>query len=181
LGVSPPTSNSQSLFSNQLLAETKLHLYTTISSNSRFFALTLLAMDNIPSPKLSLEAINYMIHHIFLPPKLPQGSDFSFSFETHLLETVIDALGDFKNFIAMDQKTAVDFVTAMVTNLKTMRGQAATGGAVCEGKLQQGLKDLCEKGKDRFPGSKDLKIYAMLTSTKVVLYPCTLAPKTLAS
>lgn len=42
-------------------------------------------------PTLSPEAFEYIVHHVFLPPRLPQSDDFNHSHERQLLCVVLDA------------------------------------------------------------------------------------------
>jgi hypothetical protein len=88
-----------------------------------------------------------MIHHIFLPPKLPHEDDFDSECETILLDTTIDSLSKFKDCIVCDQDGVVNSVIAMVTNLQTVRDFSGTMSAVSEEKLGNALRDLCMKGK----------------------------------
>lgn len=44
-----------------------------------------------PAPELSSEAFEYVVHHVFLPPKLPQRADFNYSHERELLDVVLAA------------------------------------------------------------------------------------------
>ena len=48
--------------------------------------------ENKPSPN----AIAYLIHHLVLPPKLPQGDDSDPHYERILLRTTIQALQEFQ-------------------------------------------------------------------------------------
>ena len=113
-------------------------------------------MHGVSSNSLPFGAIMYLIHHIFLPPKLPHKDDFDFEYETILLDTTIDILLKFKGYITYDQSAIIDSVIAMVANLRTVRDSSGTVGAVSEGKLGNALRNLCSKGKHIFHDSYDL-------------------------
>ena len=112
-------------------------------------------MDGTSSNSLHFGAIMYLIHHIFLPPKLPHKDDFDFEYETILLDTTIDILLKFKGYITYDQSAIIDSVIAMVSNLRTVRDSSGTVGAISEGKLRNALRDLWKKGKYIFHDSCD--------------------------
>ncbi|KIW82284.1 hypothetical protein Z517_05311 [Fonsecaea pedrosoi CBS 271.37] len=85
----------------------------------------------------------FMIHHMFLPPKLPSEDDSSPDHEKALLDTTIAALREFKDLAIEDSNGAVDSVIRMVTSLSAVLD---SDGHVNEGKLSDALRDLPEKG-----------------------------------
>ena len=91
--------------------------------------------------------MNYLIHHIFLPPELPHGHDSKPEFEMMLLDTVIEALRKFKSLITDDEYHVLDSVLAMVTSMRTMLDSSSSQGGLVEGKLEVDLKKLCEQGE----------------------------------
>lgn len=103
-------------------------------------------MNRITRDGLPLGAIMYLIHHIFLPPKLPQEDDFDSEFETILLDTVIDNLLKFKNCVTSN-KSIIDSVIALVTTLRNVRDSPSNLGAISEEELRNALRDLCKKGE----------------------------------
>jgi hypothetical protein len=111
-------------------------------------------MNGTSSNTLPSGAIMYLIHHIFLPPKLPHEDDFDSKYETILLDTTIDVLLKFKHCVTYDQNGIIDSVIAMVTNLRTVR-DSDTVGAVSEGMLRNALRDLCKKGTHMSRNSYD--------------------------
>ena len=113
-------------------------------------------MHGVSSNSLPFGAIMYLIHHIFLPPKLPHKDDFDFEYETILLDTTIDILLKFKGYVTYDQSAIIDSVIAMVSNLRTVRDSGGTVGAVSEEKLGNALRDLWKRGKHIFHDSYDL-------------------------
>lgn len=44
-----------------------------------------------PGLTLSPESLKYIVHHVFLPPRLPQSDDFDESYEHQLLCVVLNA------------------------------------------------------------------------------------------
>lgn len=89
-----------------------------------------------------------MIHHVFLPPKLPNKDDFDAGYDTILLDTMINSLLKFKDLIVQDQATIIDCVIAAIKNLRALRDY---NGTVSEAKLADALRDLDKKGKGASP------------------------------
>lgn len=90
----------------------------------------------------------YMIHHIFLPPKLPGEDDSSPDHEIALLDITLDALRDFKKWVMEDHIGTVDSVIGMVSSMK---GVSDSQGTVDEWKLSRALSDLPNKGRHLLP------------------------------
>lgn len=95
------------------------------------------------SRRLSSGAIMYLIHHIFLPPKLPHEDDSNAEYETILLDIAVDGLSKLKDYVGSEQKGVIDSVIAMVISLKTVRDSF---GSVNERKLENEMENLCKKG-----------------------------------
>ncbi|PGG97604.1 hypothetical protein GX51_07236 [Blastomyces parvus] len=74
---------------------------------------------------------------------LPQEYDFSSSYENVLLDTLFQALKDFKACVKHDQHGIVDSVIAMVSNLKSVRECSSSDGFVSEKKLENALRNIC--------------------------------------
>ena len=100
-------------------------------------------MDSATSNRTPLAAIIYMIHHIFLPPKLPQEDDFDPQHEKILLNTVGDTLRTFKAAAGYGQRDIIESVSAMMENLKIVRDES---GAINEKKLGSTLRKLSQTG-----------------------------------
>ena len=119
------------------------------------FVITSLLFNMAPTMnRISSNTIMYLIHHIFLPPKLPHGDDVDANNETILLDITIDGLLNFKDFVMHDQRDVVDSVIDMVTNLRTVRDCSGLEGTISEGQLENAMRDLRKKGK---PISRNLK------------------------
>lgn len=111
-------------------------------------------MNATSNAQLPLETVKYLIHHIFLPPKLPTKDDFKLEHETALLRVITDALSKFKNAAACNvynQEAIVDQVIAMVGNLRDVRNSSDAFGAVNEKKLGEALLRLSSEGKALLP------------------------------
>ncbi|TLD19295.1 hypothetical protein PspLS_09901 [Pyricularia sp. CBS 133598] len=63
---------------------------------------------------MALDDLLYLVHHVFLPPKLPNGDDGSPKKEAIMLSTVYDAFIDFENCVSQDQRAVVASVASMV-------------------------------------------------------------------
>ncbi|KAK3689059.1 hypothetical protein B0T22DRAFT_513134 [Podospora appendiculata] len=44
-----------------------------------------------------IDSLSYLIHHVFMPPQLPQGDDSSIDHETALTRSLLDSLREFNN------------------------------------------------------------------------------------
>ena len=94
-------------------------------------------MDGTSGNRTPLAAIIYMIHHVFLIPKLPQEDDFDPQHERVLLETTIDALRNFKAAAGYGQQGVIDSVCAMMENLRFVQDYS---GAISQSKLESALQ-----------------------------------------
>jgi hypothetical protein len=100
-------------------------------------------MDGSPSTRMSLDAIMYIIHHIFLPSKLPQEDDFNPQHESILLDTTSHALQMFKAAVGYGQQGIIESVIATINNLRIVRDDS---GFINEGELQSALRKLPKNG-----------------------------------
>jgi hypothetical protein len=53
-------------------------------------------MASILTPMKAPDNLTYLIHHIFLPPKVPTESDYSPEHERFLLGTILESLGAYE-------------------------------------------------------------------------------------
>ncbi|EXJ68848.1 uncharacterized protein A1O5_07780 [Cladophialophora psammophila CBS 110553] len=102
-------------------------------------------MDRALANRFSPGALTYLIHHIFLPPKLPQEDDHDPEYESVLLNVVLDALGRFRNCVIGDQNETIGSVIAMISGMISLRDSSASADAVSERKLESALRALCKK------------------------------------
>ena len=105
------------------------------------------AMDEALANGPSSGALMYLIHHIFLPPKLPQEDDHDSEYETTLLNITLNALQRFQSSIIGDQNDTIGSIIAMITSLISARDTSGSADAVSGRKLESALRDLCKKGK----------------------------------
>lgn len=100
-------------------------------------------MESSSCNRTPLDAIEYMIHHIFLPPKLPNKDDFHPQHESVLLKATSDALQKFKANVECDQQDVIETICIQINNLSTVRDDL---GAINEGKLGSILQKLSKIG-----------------------------------
>lgn len=100
-------------------------------------------MDNPSSNRTPFDAIMYMIHHVFLPPQLPQEDDFDPQHEKTLLDTISDALRVFKADAGYSLKGVIESISDMMGNLRIVRDDS---GAISEEKLESALRKLPHGG-----------------------------------
>ena len=105
-------------------------------------------MIETPSSRLALSSTIYLIHHVFLPPKLPHEDDFNSDCEAILLDTTLEGLSKFRDSATNDQTDAIDSVIAMVTNMKSLHDYVGAEGAVSEEKFRNALRDLPKRGEN---------------------------------
>ncbi|KAE8351981.1 hypothetical protein BDV28DRAFT_149490 [Aspergillus coremiiformis] len=99
-------------------------------------------MSLVAPGKLSVEAIEYLVNHIFLPPKVPQEEDYKADYEKAMLKVVVAALKVFKSHAATDWHSTTDSVIQMVQDLDSI---LYADGFVNKDQLHRSLKGLCVK------------------------------------
>ncbi|KAH6982286.1 hypothetical protein BKA56DRAFT_550226 [Ilyonectria sp. MPI-CAGE-AT-0026] len=77
--------------------------------------------DGAQAPKLAKQNLNYVFHHIFLPPKLPGGQDSSGEKDEALINFVLDSLRLFSCQAHPDHTAAVKAAMCMTENMKDAR------------------------------------------------------------
>ncbi|OGM45290.1 hypothetical protein ABOM_006397 [Aspergillus bombycis] len=93
--------------------------------------------------KLPIGVLEYLINHVFLPPRVPQQDDNDPSHERALVKVVIDALREFKCYVTTEWHSTTDLVIAMVQNLQSL---LETNGFMSQEQLLASLKRLCTDG-----------------------------------
>ncbi|KAI1137706.1 hypothetical protein F5Y05DRAFT_58721 [Hypoxylon sp. FL0543] len=78
------------------------------------------------STGLSRLDILYIIHHVFLPPQLPQSDDYNVAHEEALLKAVIETLSEFKAYMEDEQIHNIDSVTSSIQSLNQSSGTSST-------------------------------------------------------
>ncbi|KAF7592481.1 hypothetical protein BBP40_000216 [Aspergillus hancockii] len=100
-------------------------------------------MPSMSSQKMCLEANLYLVHHVFLPPKLPQEDDYKPEYELVLLEKCIEALQQFKVYVSDSDADSIAAAATMVTRLAQTCGP---NGDVDEKELRIALTQLYTEG-----------------------------------
>ncbi|OJJ65665.1 hypothetical protein ASPBRDRAFT_79678 [Aspergillus brasiliensis CBS 101740] len=95
------------------------------------------------APRLSTRDTIYLLHHVFLPPQLPQEDDYNASHESALLDSVIDALALFQDYSHGQESEVVDSVKVMLTRLRATRD---CHGDVNHVELRKALEELDNSG-----------------------------------
>jgi hypothetical protein len=112
----------------------------------------------------SAEALAYLIHHVVLPPQLPQKRDYNSAHEQFLLETTIQALEDLKGSVDVAHASTVASAIATIENLRNSRD---THGYVGEAQLRTMLGLLADGKLD---GVVPLEITAQ--NAGILIVPC---------
>lgn len=105
-----------------------------------------------PNSMVTLNEGMYLFHHVFLPQKLPQESDYNAHYENVLLDKVILALRDLSNLIP-DQDTSI--FAAATTTMSRLRSIIGSHGDLDEARLRNALEQLHSEGN----------YYCLLTET----------------
>lgn len=90
------------------------------------------------------EAISYLFHHIFLPPKLPHDDDYDPLYDKALLDQVIEALCQFRDHVSSHE---ADICTTVLTMLTRLGRTCSLHGAVDEMELKKALIELNTEGR----------------------------------
>lgn len=93
---------------------------------------------------LSRDTLLFLVHHVFLPPKLPQKDDSAFGFDFALLEMVIEALGAFRFFFNGRQLPTIDAMTSMLLNMKAVHTHSTC--EILEDELLECFNKVVEQG-----------------------------------
>lgn len=92
---------------------------------------------------LSARTLEYLFHHIFLPPKLPGGDDTSVGDETVLINYVLQTLSEYLQGTELSCHRAIMAATSMMDNMKAGRDDK---GFVREGTLPDILTRILSPG-----------------------------------
>ena len=96
-------------------------------------------MGDTLANRLSSRALTYLIHHIFLPPELPQEDDYCSEDELTLLNITLAALRKFQSYVSGIQNDAIGSAVATITSLMSVRDSE---DAVSKRKLESALQNL---------------------------------------
>jgi hypothetical protein len=99
--------------------------------------------DGLP---MTARAAAYLVHHVVLPPKLPQQNDYDASHEHCLIDVVICALQDLRD--DMEGQDLKDLVTSAITAIMNLDDSRDKNGDVSELQLQTSLRKLAHSTTD---------------------------------
>lgn len=105
-------------------------------------------MANQYHHRLSLEGVEYVIHHLFLPAKLPQKDDFLPEHETLLISLTCRALSTFEEKVEDKYRQTVQEVHK---SLKELSRVLDNDMCINEYLLVDSLNDIALKGKSAPP------------------------------
>ncbi|OHF02115.1 hypothetical protein CORC01_02694 [Colletotrichum orchidophilum] len=88
----------------------------------------------------------YIIHHVFLPPQLPQADDFSPENESALLRFVRDSVVDFRNYVPSSQADSVGIAIGLMEAMIRIHQPLGDTVAVEQDELFQSLQHLARDG-----------------------------------
>lgn len=92
-------------------------------------------------------ATQYLINHVFLPPKLPSRCDLDAAHEVMLVQTTLDSLSSFRAVAADDQRRAVDDAIRLLRNFLDVHEPGEDALAVNQLKLEDAIQRLDKMGR----------------------------------
>ena len=104
-------------------------------------------MESPSHVQQTTDVMNYLIHHVFLPPQLPQEDDYSAEHDTALLRAVIDALEDFRHYVVEEQMKHAESVISMLSITDRVRDKASINGSLDPQFFKNALKNLSKSGE----------------------------------
>jgi hypothetical protein len=94
----------------------------------------------------SAAAVSYLVHHVALPPKLPQSDDFTAEHERCLLKTTLRALHDLKASVTSKHQKTATYAIATIENLQRSQDNEGNISALALRKLLDELASGKNKG-----------------------------------
>jgi hypothetical protein len=71
--------------------------------------------------EMSMSTLEYLFHHVFLPPKLPNEDDRSAQQDDLLLGFAQDCLAQFSSMVGEQHKLAFEELCAMIQGMRQVR------------------------------------------------------------
>ena len=99
--------------------------------------------NGLTAADLSPDAVWYLIHHVFLPPKVPQADDYDASLDVTLLKAIIHGLNVLKGRLPTEKLVPINNALAMLRNMQKVH----ISGNVNETELLQALASLIQDGQ----------------------------------
>jgi hypothetical protein len=93
---------------------------------------------------MSLSHLEYVIRHVFLPPKLPQSDDTDPANDASLTKAVHDALVAFLAHVPADERQVWNTCVETTSNMLEMRNSS---NGLVEDKVAEALNGLFEGGE----------------------------------
>ncbi|KAJ5608777.1 hypothetical protein N7528_009344 [Penicillium herquei] len=97
-------------------------------------------------PEESHDFFQYILHHVFLPPKLPEGDDYNPLFETLLLKELVIALQSFTDNSDLYDHRMSDVFKSLILTINRLIGICGPRGEISEAKLIKAMATLQAKG-----------------------------------
>ncbi|KAJ5724234.1 hypothetical protein N7488_002269 [Penicillium malachiteum] len=97
-------------------------------------------------PEESHEFFQYIFHHVFLPPKLPDENDYNPTFETLLLKELVIALRTFAENVNLHDDTISDAFDTLILTINRLIGICGPRGEISEAKLTKAMAALQAEG-----------------------------------
>ena len=106
-------------------------------------------MASNSSDNLMIDKLMFLIHHVFLPPKLPQQDDSTPSLDRFLIEVVQNAVQEFTKVMPSDYTAKDDILMAIQSLLDVL----TPGGSVDEKQLIQLLERMAASDNRKYESS----------------------------
>lgn len=90
--------------------------------------------------------LTYLIHHVFLPPKLPCESDYDPAYERLMVDTALDSLERFRAILPKQQHALVLVALAMLRNMLDVHKTLGDLFVVNRTGLESAIADLDKHG-----------------------------------
>jgi hypothetical protein len=87
--------------------------------------------------------LEYMVHHVFLPPRLPQSDDNDVNKEQQLVERYLSSLQSFQKFLGQEERLPWQSCIKMVSKMLEMR---ESNGDLSAAALDLSLENLVDGG-----------------------------------
>lgn len=96
---------------------------------------------------LSNDEIDYIIHHVFLPPELPHRDNYSVEKEATLLKIVIQGLSAFKDRMQDGPTHGVNAAITTMKHLRLIHDSSMGIAGADEGTFVEAFEMLSQKGQ----------------------------------
>ena len=87
--------------------------------------------------------LQYIINHVFLPPKLPQSDDSAFKNDSSLTKECRAALKSFQVHLPTQEQWRIVACIRMVSKIQELRDES---GDLILGKIEESLEEMNDRG-----------------------------------